>query len=81
MSVLEVARGARRKASECPVDVCQVLAGRLDTGWTMCESETDPTRKERLEEHWLRLLREYEAACDRAAAVGRTPQAVDRSHG
>lgn len=41
-----------------------VLAGRLATGWVMCDQERDPTRKQRLEDHWLRLLREYERACD-----------------
>lgn len=28
--------------------------------------ETDPARKQRLEEHWLRLLHDYEVACDQA---------------
>ena len=41
----------------------QVLAGRLTTGWLVIEAERDLARKHRLEDHWIRLLREYEAAC------------------
>lgn len=41
-----------------------VLAGRLNTGWLMIEAEPNPTKKEKLEDHWLRLLRQYEVACD-----------------
>ena len=41
-----------------------VLTARLDTGWMVCAQETDPVRKRRLEDHWLRLLHDYEVACD-----------------
>ncbi len=47
-----------------------VLAGRLATGWVMIEAEPNPTKREKLEDHWIRLLRSYENACDRAAATG-----------
>ena len=41
----------------------QVLAGRLNTGWLVIEAERNPDRRARLEDHWIRLLHEYEAAC------------------
>jgi len=66
VSVLEVARRARCRASDPDA---YLLADRLGTGWIMCDRETDPVRKDQLEDHWLRLLHEYEDACDRAAAV------------
>ncbi len=40
-----------------------VLAGRLNTGWLMCDREPDPDRKHRLEDHWIDLLHRYEAVC------------------
>lgn len=43
-----------------------VHVGRLDTGWSMIDRELDPERKERLEDHWIALLHEYETACDGA---------------
>ena len=39
-----------------------ILRGRLDTGWALCERERAPTRRKQLEEHWVALLHEYEAA-------------------
>jgi hypothetical protein len=36
------------------------LVERLEAGWAMCEDETDPARKARLETHWIGLLRAYE---------------------
>lgn len=41
-----------------------ILAGRLATGWILCEQETDPRRRHDLEDHWLRLLDAYVAAVD-----------------
>ena len=46
-----------------------VLVERLEAGWALCEAETDPRRRARLDEYWIGLLREYEAAVD-AALVG-----------
>ncbi len=43
------------------------LAGRLNTGWIVCEREADPVKRARLEDHWIDLLRRYEDACDQAA--------------
>jgi hypothetical protein len=40
------------------------LERRLTTGETMIAATTDPTERERLEMHWLRLLHQYEAAWD-----------------
>jgi hypothetical protein len=36
------------------------LVERLEVGWMLCEEETDPARKARLETHWITLLRSYE---------------------
>jgi len=47
----------------------RVLAGRLNTGWLMIDRETDPTRKERLEDHWTQLLHRYEEVCDQKGRV------------
>ena len=44
----------------------RVLVGRLNTGWTVCEQETDVDRKARLEDHWIALLHQYEALGDPA---------------
>lgn len=41
-----------------------ILAGRLATGWVMCDQEADPVRREALETHWCRLLGAYVAAVD-----------------
>jgi len=41
-----------------------VLRDRLERGWTLCASARDATERERLEDHWLRLLGQYEARCD-----------------
>jgi len=46
-----------------------VLAGRLNAGWVMCEREADPVKRTRLEDHWISLLRAYEAACDQAVGA------------
>ncbi len=43
-----------------------ILAGRLNAGWLMIDAETDPAKRGRLEDHWIALLHEYEAACDAA---------------
>lgn len=43
-----------------------VLAGRLTTGWLVIDAERDPARKQRLEDHWIHLLHDYETACDGA---------------
>jgi hypothetical protein len=45
-------------------DRVRILVGRLQTGWTLIDAEPDPTRKVRLEDHLIGLLRDYEAACD-----------------
>lgn len=45
----------------------QTLSDRLTTGWAMCEQERDPRRRKALEDYWIKLLGEYERACD---AVG-----------
>ncbi len=39
----------------------QILAGRLNAGWAMCEFEADPAKRARLEDHWIALLHQYEA--------------------
>lgn len=41
------------------------LEQRLRTGETMIAAEPDLTRRQELEDYWLRLLGEYEAAVDR----------------
>lgn len=41
-----------------------VLVCQLDTSWTLIDVETDPAKKARLEDHWIHVLRDYEAACD-----------------
>lgn len=64
MSALQVARDARRKSTGSPNEELDILVSRLDVGWVMCDHETNPDRRARLEDHWLRLLGEYEAACD-----------------
>jgi tagatose-1,6-bisphosphate aldolase len=43
-----------------------VLVGRLNAGWSMCQTEKDPAKRERLEDHWIALLHDYEAVCDRS---------------
>lgn len=40
------------------------LEARLRTGETMITAEPDPNRRQELEDYWLRLLGEYEAAVD-----------------
>ena len=50
-------------------DPIATLVDRLNAGWAMCERETYPKRRERLEAHWIALLREYEAACDAADMI------------
>lgn len=55
-----------------------VLAGRLDTGWVVCAQERDPARRRRLEDHWLRLLHDYETACD--CADPGTPMHAENPH-
>lgn len=50
------------------------LRGRLGIGWAMIDAERDPERKRRLEDHWLKLLKEYEAECDEQAARGADAQ-------
>lgn len=48
-------------------DPTAALYRRLEIGWQLIDQEHDPRRRWRLEEHWLRLLREYERICDRWA--------------
>jgi UDP-N-acetyl-D-mannosaminuronate dehydrogenase len=55
-------------------DPLQVLVGRLDTGWVICEQERDPERLVALEEHWIALLHEYDGAIE-----GRTVQTSTRT--
>jgi hypothetical protein len=47
------------------------LTGRLNTGWVMCEREQDAELKDRLEDHWIRVLHQYEAACDQSTPTNR----------
>ncbi len=61
-------RPSLRKSAQNP-EAPHILAGRLNTGWIMIDRETAPARKERLENHWTKLLRSYEDACDRTAVV------------
>lgn len=49
-----------------PPDHVRVLADRLDRGWNLINTEPDPARRSKLEDHWIALLRDYEAACDQA---------------
>ena len=37
---------------------CLDLKARLEKGWKMCEESPDDKR---LEDHWLKLLREYQS--------------------
>ena len=41
-----------------------VLAGRLNTGERMIESETDSKKREQLIDFWIELLHRYERAFD-----------------
>ena len=43
------------------------LERRLSLGETLCDAATG-TERDRLEDHWLRLLHEYERACDEEIA-------------
>ncbi len=47
-------------------DRVHVLIGRLETGWTLIDEEPDPQRKARLEDRWIALLHDYEAASEHA---------------
>ena len=47
----------------------QMLADRLNIGWVMCEREANPERKENLEQHWIRILHEYEQSMQTGAAA------------
>jgi hypothetical protein len=40
------------------------LEHRLRTGERMIEAEADPKKRERLESHWVALLKEYERMVD-----------------
>ena len=40
------------------------LEQRLETGWQMCEAETDHNMRVRLEDYWVALLEEYQRAVD-----------------
>jgi len=51
-----------------------VLAGRLNAGWVMCDAEPDDEKSAQVEDHWIALLHQYEAACDPAS-----PAEEDRS--
>jgi hypothetical protein len=41
------------------------LKDRLNTGWIICDQESDPAQRARLEDYWIGLLRQYEQAVDR----------------
>jgi hypothetical protein len=49
-----------------PQSTVAVLVERLNTGWAMCQAETDPAQRRRLEDHWIALLHDYETACDQS---------------
>lgn len=59
---------ASRHSTPSP-DRVRVLVARLHAGWRLIDDERDPARRSRLEDHWIRLLREYEAAIAGEAAV------------
>jgi hypothetical protein len=40
------------------------LVRRLDRGWLLIEQATNPVKRAHLEDHWLELLRQYEALVD-----------------
>ncbi len=40
------------------------LEQRLETGWQMCEAETNLNQRFRLEDYWITLLKEYEQLVD-----------------
>jgi hypothetical protein len=42
----------------------QKLAGRLDTGWMICDQESDPERLAIVEAHWSILVHHDEDARD-----------------
>lgn len=48
-------------------NVALVIVGRLNTGWVMIDAEPDPATQARLEDHWIALLRQYEAMCAQEA--------------
>ncbi len=39
-----------------------VLVGRLTIGWLIIDAEPDDAKRARLEDHWIRVLRDYECA-------------------
>ena len=45
-------------------DPIAILAGRLNAGWIMCETEPDDAKRARLEDHWIALLHDYERLVD-----------------
>ena len=49
-------------------EIC-ALEVRLDIGWVRCEEERDPVERNRLEDHWIGLLGQYEERCDRLALI------------
>ena len=46
-------------------NVALVIVGRLNAGWVMIDTEPDPEKRTRLEDHWIALLHQYEDACVR----------------
>ncbi len=59
-----------------PETVVRVLVGRLNTGWILCDRESDSKRQEHLEDHWIALLHQYEAICDQAIVTSATGAAA-----
>jgi len=48
-------------------NVALVIVDRLNAGWAMIDVESNPAKRTRLEDHWIALLRQYEAVCDQEA--------------
>lgn len=46
-------------------NVALIIVGRLNAGWLMIDAEPDLEKRARLEDFWIALLHDYEAACDR----------------
>lgn len=52
----------------------EALYRRLERGWQLISQERDLIRRRRLEDHWLRLLQQYERACDETEANPHAPR-------
>jgi hypothetical protein len=54
------------------------LYARLERGWAICEAaarRADAGERERLDDHFIALLREYERTCDALNALAGRPTA------